>query len=224
MNARAMRLVKLPKQRGKPKLDATIPYFGYGSNMDRDQMSLRAPGARPICWARLKGWQLEFRGVANVAEAEGKSVLGSLWLLTEADLRALDCYEGYPYSYGRDVMTVETPRGPTQAIVYMMNGRADDRLSPPPGSYLAGIRRGYRDLQLPEADLNAAVGRARAHQTTRRIKRTNQTSRQAAFFPVEREPDMQHCEECECYFDAYYLEPGQPDYVCGLCWQAAFNE
>ena len=41
-------------------------YIAYGSNMNRDQMSVRCPHAKPLGAYYLDGWRLVFRGVADI--------------------------------------------------------------------------------------------------------------------------------------------------------------
>ena len=43
-------------------------YIAYGSNINLWQMALRCPHSKPLDTTMLKGWELEFRGVANITE------------------------------------------------------------------------------------------------------------------------------------------------------------
>ena len=57
-------------------------YIAYGSNINLWQMALRCPHSRPLDPAMLKGWELEFRGYANIVpnkDAEVPSCCGS-WI------------------------------------------------------------------------------------------------------------------------------------------------
>jgi hypothetical protein len=77
-------------------------YFAYGSNMDPEQMRERAPGGRALGPARLAGWRLTFTrdspawggGVGHIEPDGADEVWGVLWDATEADMTALDEYEG----------------------------------------------------------------------------------------------------------------------------------
>lgn len=146
------------------RLDVDL-YFAYGSNLDIDQMAGRCRDAEPIAAARLYGHSLVFRSVADVAKASvpGVYVPGGLWKISPADLKALDRYEGYPYLYGRHVVTVATESGRlVKAWVYTMkNDRT--QMIPTPG-YLATIERGYQDfnLQADMGKLTRAISRAGA--------------------------------------------------------------
>ena len=76
-------------------------YFAYGSNLSTAGMSFRAPSAVRVSRARLDGWKLVFRGVANIVPAEGRHVEGAIWDVDEDGIRALDRYEGAPHHYER---------------------------------------------------------------------------------------------------------------------------
>ncbi len=103
-------------------------YFSYGSNLHIPRMRQRCPGAAPVERAWLPNHKLVFRtrgggsGVATVVPADGRRVPGGVWRITEADLEALDRYEGLPSLYCREIVTVECERrGPTEVIIYLMN-------------------------------------------------------------------------------------------------------
>ena len=100
-------------------------YFAYGSNLNQLQMSFRCPTATPIGAAVLRDYQLTERQFADIDKCPGKAVSGGLWLITAADLHALDRYEGYPTFYMRYQGEVELPGGDTvDAIVYEMTAKA----------------------------------------------------------------------------------------------------
>ena len=96
-------------------------YFGYGSNMWREQMVLRCPSSSFVGIGRLDGyrWQINERGYANVVElaagppaadppaADPQHVAwGLIYALTAADEAALDGYEGVPLSYSKRIAPV----------------------------------------------------------------------------------------------------------------------
>ena len=76
-------------------------YFGYGSNMNHDQMARRCPTAYFVGPYYLKGWQLAFGHHATIIPKRGHVVPGALWQITVEDLIALDRYEGFPHYYRR---------------------------------------------------------------------------------------------------------------------------
>jgi len=76
----------------------------YGSNLDRQQMRRRCPGARAVGPAWLPGHQLAFAGysaswgggVGTVIPSPGEVVPGLLYEVGAEDLRTLDAFEGHP--------------------------------------------------------------------------------------------------------------------------------
>lgn len=134
-------------------------YFAYGANLNRAHMGERCPTAEPIGPAVLPEYRLVFRRVADLEPIRGEFAVGVLWQIRHTDEVALDRYEGYPIVYGKATRTVYMPDDQTaEAMLYLMNRGGH---APPAADYLQGIRQGYRDFELPEALLDAAVARAR---------------------------------------------------------------
>jgi gamma-glutamylcyclotransferase (GGCT)/AIG2-like uncharacterized protein YtfP len=121
-------------------------YFAYGSNMERHHMKQRCRSAKFVAAATLRDYELTFSGtssmwgggVADLNPAKGKVVEGVLWEITDADLKALDEYEGYPKVYVRRNVEVEAADGrKMQPFAYVMAK---------PGLYKAPSRRYLRLL------------------------------------------------------------------------------
>lgn len=144
----------------------TKKYIAYGSNMNLTQMAHRCPDARIVGKAWLKDHRLFFAGgshgaVASIEPAQGHSVPVLVWELSKQDERSLDRYEGYPYFYGKQGLSVEVNGEPVSAIVYVMNpgyiyGAPDE-------SYLDGIKEGYVAAGFDPAVLDEAVAYSREH-------------------------------------------------------------
>ncbi|KAH6604199.1 hypothetical protein Trco_007645 [Trichoderma cornu-damae] len=84
-------------------------YFAYGSNLHMKQMNRRCPNSKFIGKARLCNyrWQINERGYANVAEAEGHWVDGLVYEIDDADEAKLDISEGVAKNaYDKRYMTV----------------------------------------------------------------------------------------------------------------------
>ncbi len=104
-------------------------YFAYGSNMDEKQMEERGVAFVERVHATLEGYALCFNklstkyhntGVANVVSDQHAKTEGVLYTLYEADLGALDRYEGYPTHYTREELMVTLDSGQrTSAMVYI---------------------------------------------------------------------------------------------------------
>ncbi|KAK5118478.1 hypothetical protein LTR62_002993 [Meristemomyces frigidus] len=96
-------------------------YFGYGSNLWREQMEQRCPTSQYQGIARLQGyaWIINERGYANIVELAGKlshgeddgtvgnEVWGLVYSLEAKDERNLDRSEGVPYAYTKECLTVD---------------------------------------------------------------------------------------------------------------------
>ena len=147
-------------------------YLAYGSNLNREQMDGRCPGAVPVGRAVIEGYRLSFRRrYLTIEPEEGCSVTAGVYCISEENERALDRYEGYPRLYFKEYMTVpfmgydasgEHFDGKISAMVYIMN--AGFPVQGPTEQYLEVCRTGYRDFGLDIWPLNEAVARARARE------------------------------------------------------------
>jgi gamma-glutamylcyclotransferase (GGCT)/AIG2-like uncharacterized protein YtfP len=129
-----------------------VYYFAYASNLDREQMLKRCPGAEPQCIATLPnhklifaGWSRKWRGgVASIKPCRGERVIGAVYEITQTCLRLLDEREGYPSVYDRKKVTVFTEFGdPVEAVAYVKAEQSEQ--TQPSREYLATIQLGYKD-------------------------------------------------------------------------------
>jgi len=133
-------------------------YFAYGSNLKRERMEARVPGARPVGSALLRGWRWasnkhgrDGSGKANLEADPTARVWGALYRLAEGDLDRLDRFEG---GYVRLSVEVEESGGALrQAWTYRSNRRLEDER--PFAWYLALVLEGAREHGLPEDWVNA---------------------------------------------------------------------
>ena len=137
-------------------------YFAYGSNMSGPQMAQRCPGARFLCVAQPADHRLEFTrhspkracGVADIVAAEGESVWGVLYEVTDADLALLDGFEGAnlrPPAYRRIAVQVTDQGGRAwDAVAYEVVDKSE-RPQAPNDAYLCLIREGAASWELPPA-------------------------------------------------------------------------
>ena len=49
-------------------------YLAYGSNLNKEQMQMRCPGAVPIGTMLLKGFELQFKGPLTIKKKNGGRV------------------------------------------------------------------------------------------------------------------------------------------------------
>ena len=124
-------------------------YFAYGANLNLEGMRFRCPSAHPVSAFSLQDYQLAFSGVATIQPKPGATVPGALWEITEECEDNLDVFEGFPFLYSKIYLT----QGNQEFIAYVMN---DDPPAGPSRSYFNTIREGYRDWNLPIAELERA--------------------------------------------------------------------
>lgn len=126
-------------------------YIAYGSNLNTIQMKYRCPNASIYCKGMLNDWKLAYRGFnrgayATVIESLGYHVPVVIWLITNADEKALDRYEGYPNFYYKMNIDVLTDNGIVNAMAYIMNDLAETGV--PSVEYIRTIQNGYISNQL----------------------------------------------------------------------------
>ena len=126
-----------------------VPYFSYGSNMASAGMEERCAAPAILGVATVPGYRFRIakRGYATMVPDPGSVVYGLLWSLTDADLAALDQYEGVPAGhYARTTIPVLVRGKPLEAQVYLAADPAPGR---PRRGYLETIIQATRQLGLP---------------------------------------------------------------------------
>lgn len=107
-------------------------YVAYGSNLNVRQMKMRCPGATILGTAKLKDYELLFKGsktgsYLTIEQKKGSTVPVAIWEVTESDEKSLDRYEGYPIFYYKKKMKLQYKgirtgkRRTVDAFVYIMN-------------------------------------------------------------------------------------------------------
>jgi gamma-glutamylcyclotransferase len=127
-------------------------YFAYASNMSRKQMAERCPDAKAKIVATLPNYKIVFTGysrickgaVATINGSKGDKVLGAVYEITEACLRKLDKYEGYPDVYKHLNVIVFTDSGESIEAVTFIKSRQEEEGKASP-EYLKIIQQGFRD-------------------------------------------------------------------------------
>ncbi|KAJ7047071.1 Butirosin biosynthesis, BtrG-like protein [Mycena alexandri] len=84
-------------------------YFGYGSNLCKQQMYARCPENKFLGTARLADWRwiINTRGYANIVPSQDDEVWALVYELSPADEDKLDIFEGVPDSYVKQTVPVE---------------------------------------------------------------------------------------------------------------------
>lgn len=129
-------------------------YFAYASNLSKEYMESRCPGASPVKKVILKKYKLTFNELADVIRNEDEAVFGALYVISKQDLIKLDRLEGYPDLYKRIVVEVEDEKGNQyDAFAYTM---VEKDLELPPDHYYEKLVQGYEDWNLPMKNLEKA--------------------------------------------------------------------
>jgi len=132
-------------------------YFAYGMNTNKAGMADRCPGAISLGSAWLADHRFRFARHADIVEDTDHDVKGVLWEITEDHLASLDVLEGYPHYYDRKVIKVVLGDNDEEvpAIVYFMQPGFDD--NKPGDQYLATVYTGYKEHNVPYAQLLEAL-------------------------------------------------------------------
>lgn len=132
-------------------------HISYGSNLNKRQMRIRCPSARPLGKFLLRDAKLVFRVYADLELIPGAEVPCGLWSIDETDQRRLDDREGTGLSYGyyKDHILLRYAGKPRKASIYLMKG--GEGFAPPSQSYADTIRAGYQDFNLDPRYLNTAI-------------------------------------------------------------------
>jgi hypothetical protein len=125
-------------------------YFAYGANLNIHSMRYRCPDAVAVEPMYLHGWRLAFSGVATIQPDVEGCVPGALWAISESDERSLDCFEGWPNLYRKEILHCNG----LEFMVYVMNS---DTPAEPSSGYLMTIAQGYQDWSLNLEELVCAV-------------------------------------------------------------------
>lgn len=134
-------------------------YISYGSNLNKEQMKYRCPGAKAVAVTMLKNHRLVFQGRkygahANVIKAPGYQVPVAFWKINEEHERALDIYEGVRGGYyTKEYVPINVDGKPEKALIYIMT---PNDYGVPTDEYYKTIERGYEDFGMNESYLEEA--------------------------------------------------------------------
>ncbi len=131
-----------------------VIYFAYGSNMNRAQMRARCPESQVLGHGFVRDHVLVFAqwstsrasSVASILRSPGDRILGRVYSLSDADVKRLDRYEGYPHQYKKKSVKVEMvrPNHRMNAMTYFIPRPFEE--SPPATAYFNIIAGAYAEL------------------------------------------------------------------------------
>lgn len=106
-----------------------LPYFAYGSCMNKADFRRTCPTATDMGAAKLPGYQLRFNGysasrrsgIANIELKKGAVVEGVLWRVADPQERKrLRAREGAPYVYREKMIRIRVAGGWTWAFTFQL--------------------------------------------------------------------------------------------------------
>ena len=124
-------------------------YFGYGSNLSKDQMAVRCPDSSYFMSGNLSehSWFINNRGYASIKPDQNDFVLGEIFTLSDKDIELLDIYESVAESmYEKFIMSVKSPSGLVDCLVYIAT---DKDIGLPQAEYIERINAGIKSANLP---------------------------------------------------------------------------
>ena len=127
----------------------TYFYFGYGSNLSKEQMAIRCPDSNYVSSGKLLGysWLINTRGYASIKPSKDDIVLGEIFSLSQKDVDYLDIYENVDDGmYIKSTLSIETSSGPIVCLVYIAS---DNNLGSPQEEYIHRINSGIKSANLP---------------------------------------------------------------------------
>ena len=129
-------------------------YIAYGSNINLEQMANRCPNSKVVGKEMLKGYELEFRGVATIVPNDKSEVPVLIWEIDGRDEHSLDRYEGFPNLYRKELFEIEVDGEKKECMAYLMN---KGQISPPTSYYYNVIKQGYEANGMDTSYLRAAL-------------------------------------------------------------------
>ncbi len=124
-------------------------YFGYGSNLSKEQMGLRCPDSEYFISGKLPGyeWLINRRGYASIKTSKEAFVLGEIFKLSEKDVEYLDIYENVSEGfYRKHFLNILTEKGSIKCLVYIAS---DNNKGVAQLEYIDRINDGINSARLP---------------------------------------------------------------------------
>lgn len=124
-------------------------YFGYGSNLSKEQMSLRCPDCEYFISGKLPHyeWLINQRGYASIKPSKEAFVLGEVFKLSNKDIEHLDIYENVSEGfYRKHYLNILTEEGVIKCLVYIAS---DNNNGVAQSEYIDRINDGINSASLP---------------------------------------------------------------------------
>jgi len=112
-------------------------------------MNARCPNNYVVGTGRLNGWRwvITTRGYASIVVSKHDQVIGTVYELSDGDVRSLDQYEGVSKGfYDKEMMQIVLGERELNCLVYVDPVIEEGT---PKGEYIARINQGIQDAGLP---------------------------------------------------------------------------
>ena len=154
-----------------------VKVFAFGSNLDFEQMKRRCPSVRTVGAAWLPHQRLVFVGysrswggsVATVIEAPGEITQGTIYSITDNDLKTLDACEGHPRHYVRQRGIVVRYSDDAIILGVWFYKLDSEDVGAPSVKYVAAIHRGYKRWGFNRKQLKNAIRFSRRRYEARQL-------------------------------------------------------
>lgn len=148
-------------------------YIAYGSNMDERQMATRCRDAVLVGTGFIQGYELLFKGsltgcYATIEPKEENMVPVTIWVISKADEKRLDRYEGFPNFYYKKDVEVQTAGRAITGLVYIMH--EDRHCGMPFTWYYEQMDRDYQKFGFDRAILKNALAISKERMAGMRVK------------------------------------------------------
>lgn len=138
-------------------------YIAYGSNLHKEQMAFRCPGAKVIGTGIIENYKLVYRGsktgaYATIIPCKGDHVPVAIWKINKEHEKRLDIYEGYPtFYYKKNLKVLYDGHLYIDAMAYIMFDEA--KPGKPSMRYLETCAQGYLDNKLDMTKFEESIVR-----------------------------------------------------------------
>ena len=132
-------------------------YFGYGSNLSKDQMFVRCPDSNYFASGSLSdySWFINTRGYASIKPNPDDFVLGEIFTLSDKDIELLDIYESVAEGmYEKFIMSIKIQSGFIDCLVYIATDKENGQ---PQAEYIKRINAGIKCANLPSDYIQKSI-------------------------------------------------------------------
>jgi gamma-glutamylcyclotransferase len=162
--------------------------FAYGCLTNHEIMAQRCPRARIAGSGKseLRGYRVRCCLTFTIVQDANEVVQGVMWRITDLCEESLDEFEGCPWSYTKETLTVfHEQLGVMQVMAYIMTEKIP--LEPPQKAYEDAIARGYTQFDIPPEQLHEAVQEAALESQYEHQMEMERIRRLEYFYPYDEE-------------------------------------